>query len=371
MAGIVRYGSYVPYHRLTRAAIGAGKGERAVASYDEDAVSMAVEAARDAVRGGVAVDTLMFATLSPAYAEKLDAATIQAALDLPEAIASLQLTGTSRMGLTALLTGLDLAAAGRRALVCASDLVVGAPGGRARESAAATPPSPSSPGPTTRRSRASSAAHRRRPRSSTCGGCPEDRFRPPVGGALHRRHDGAGDRRHREARSRRRRGRGLQSDERDPGRHQPARHDRTAEGAGTLARADRGYAGGERRSRRRRARGPAAGARARRRQARRPHPGGVGGRRRRRAGARGDARDHRDAAGAEGRPLALRRSATTSRTTRTSSGGACCPSSRRAGPTRSVRRRRRCDGTSAGSWRSSARAARRAGPGTCRRSGSA
>jgi 3-hydroxy-3-methylglutaryl CoA synthase len=133
VAGIVRYGSYVPYHRLTRAAIGAGKGERAVASYDEDAVSMAVEAARDAVRGGVAVDTLMFATLSPAYAEKLDAATIQAALDLPEAIASLQLTGTSRMGLTALLTGLDLAAAGRRVLVCASDLVVGAPGG-ARES---------------------------------------------------------------------------------------------------------------------------------------------------------------------------------------------------------------------------------------------
>ena len=34
MAGIVRYGSYVPYFRLTRAAIGAGKGERAVASFD-------------------------------------------------------------------------------------------------------------------------------------------------------------------------------------------------------------------------------------------------------------------------------------------------------------------------------------------------
>ncbi len=45
MAGIVRYGSYVPYFRLSRAAIGAGKGERAVASYDEDTVSMAVEAA--------------------------------------------------------------------------------------------------------------------------------------------------------------------------------------------------------------------------------------------------------------------------------------------------------------------------------------
>jgi len=133
VAGILRYGSYVPYFRLTRAAIGAGKGERAVASYDEDSVSMAVEAARDAVRGGVSLDALLFATLSPPYAEKLNAATIQAALDLPEQIASVELAGSSRMGLGALLLGLDLAAAGRRTLVCASDVVVGAPGG-ARES---------------------------------------------------------------------------------------------------------------------------------------------------------------------------------------------------------------------------------------------
>ena len=133
MAGIVRYGSYVPYFRLTRAAIGAGKGERAVASFDEDAVSMAVEAARGAVRAGVGVDTLLFATLSPAYAEKLDTATIQAALDLPETVSSAALGGSSRMGLAGLLLGLDLAAAGKRALVCASDLVTGAPGG-ARES---------------------------------------------------------------------------------------------------------------------------------------------------------------------------------------------------------------------------------------------
>ncbi|HWP65279.1 MAG TPA: OB-fold domain-containing protein [Candidatus Limnocylindria bacterium] len=133
MAGIVRYGSYVPYWRLTRAAMGGGRGERAVASFDEDAVSMAVEAGRDAVRGGAAVDALVLATLSPAYAEKLDAATVQAALDLPEQIASLVLGGSSRMGLAGLLLGLDLATAGRRTLVCASDVVVGAPGG-ARES---------------------------------------------------------------------------------------------------------------------------------------------------------------------------------------------------------------------------------------------
>lgn len=90
---------------------------------------MAVEAARDAVRGGVTVDTLLFATTSPAYAEKLDTATIQAALDLPESVGSVELGGSSRMGLAALLLGLDLTAAGRGALVCAGDLVVGLPGG--------------------------------------------------------------------------------------------------------------------------------------------------------------------------------------------------------------------------------------------------
>ena len=133
MSGIVRYGSYVPYFRLTRAAIGAGKGERAVASFDEDSVSMAVEAARDALRGGPRVDTLVFATTSPPYAEKLNAATVQAALDLPDHVASLELGASSRMGLSGLLLGLDLATAGRAALVCASDVVVGAPGG-SRES---------------------------------------------------------------------------------------------------------------------------------------------------------------------------------------------------------------------------------------------
>src|SRR5262245_52023216 len=90
---------------------------------------MAVEAARDAVRGGVALDAVLFATTSPAYAEKLDAATIQAALDLPESIASIGLGGSTRMGMAGLLLGLDLAEAGRSALVCASDLVTGLPGG--------------------------------------------------------------------------------------------------------------------------------------------------------------------------------------------------------------------------------------------------
>jgi len=129
LAGITRYGSYVPFHRVQRKAFGAGRGARAVASHDEDAVSMAVEAARDALRGAPAPQALLFATTSPPYAEKTNAATVQAALGLAEQIASSELGGSTRMGLAALGLGLDVAAAGRSALVCAGDVVIGAPGG--------------------------------------------------------------------------------------------------------------------------------------------------------------------------------------------------------------------------------------------------
>ncbi len=134
MSGIVRYGTYIPYFRLTREAMGGGSGERATASYDEDAASMAVEAGRDAIRGGVEVDHLLFVTISPPYAEKLDAATVQAALNLPKHIAASDLGGSTRAGLNTILLGADLASAGRSPLVCLSDVSVGAPGG-ARESA--------------------------------------------------------------------------------------------------------------------------------------------------------------------------------------------------------------------------------------------
>ena len=131
MAGITSYGSYIPYYRLDRKALG-GRGERAVANYDEDSVSMAVEAGRGALRAAgdaQAPDALLFATTSPPYAEKLNAATVQAALGLPSALRSADLGASSRAGLSALLLACDLARGGQRALVCAADVLVGAPGG--------------------------------------------------------------------------------------------------------------------------------------------------------------------------------------------------------------------------------------------------
>ncbi len=127
MANILSYGAYVPYYRLDRKHVG-GKGERAAASFDEDSVTMAVEAARQADTSGV--NQVLFATTSPPYAEKLNAATIHAALDLGGDSRAADLGDSTRSGLSALCLAADSSAS---TVVCMADVVVGAPGGE-RES---------------------------------------------------------------------------------------------------------------------------------------------------------------------------------------------------------------------------------------------
>ena len=139
MRGIVSYGAYVPFNRLQRAVIGAaleerpGKGERAVASYDEDSATMAVEAARNCLAGASLenVSSLTFATTSPPYQEKLNAATVHAALELPAACRALDVCGSVRAGLGSLAAGADGAAGRGQCLVTMSDIRLGAPGGAA------------------------------------------------------------------------------------------------------------------------------------------------------------------------------------------------------------------------------------------------
>ena len=133
MAGITRYGSYLPYNRLERGALGAGKGERTVASYDEDSVSMAVEAGRDAVRDAGEIETLVFATTSPPYAEKLNAATIAAALDLPAQRARARARQLHAHGPRRAARGRRRRRGRRTRARRRADVVIGAPGG-ARES---------------------------------------------------------------------------------------------------------------------------------------------------------------------------------------------------------------------------------------------
>ena len=143
MVGVVSYGSYIPYRRLKRAAIGqflgvaATKGERAVASFDEDSVSMATEALRDALKSANAanIQALFFATTTAPYAEKLNAAIIGAATRLPMEIRAADMTGSTRAGLTGILQAADAIGGGaKNAAMAIADCRLGAPEGKTEQS---------------------------------------------------------------------------------------------------------------------------------------------------------------------------------------------------------------------------------------------
>ena len=132
MSGILGYATYLPYYRLSRAAIAAtlgglaSKGTRAVASYDEDSTSMAVAAARrlrDRLPGDLAA--LYFATTSPAYFDKTNATAVHAALGLSPGAGAFDTAGAVRSAIGALDAAL---AAPRSSLVVAADIRTGLPG---------------------------------------------------------------------------------------------------------------------------------------------------------------------------------------------------------------------------------------------------
>ena len=131
--GILSFGSYVPYRRLDRADIaktmgsGGGKGERSVASYDEDTTTMGAEAARTAKRdaASAAVDAIWFSTTSPAYLEKTNAGAIHAVLRLQQESSAADFGGAARSGIAALGAALRAAAGGSSTMVVASDIRTG------------------------------------------------------------------------------------------------------------------------------------------------------------------------------------------------------------------------------------------------------
>jgi 3-hydroxy-3-methylglutaryl CoA synthase len=132
--GIIGFGGYLPYRRLdlsTVAAVaGAGgrKGTRSVASFDEDATTMAVEAARVARRRApdVAIESIWFSTVAPPYLDKTNATVLQAALRLPEECGAYDLVGSVRGSLGALRAA---ATQSGPALAVAADLRTGLAGG--------------------------------------------------------------------------------------------------------------------------------------------------------------------------------------------------------------------------------------------------
>ncbi len=146
MPGITSYGVYLPRGRLARADIGAvlgaggGSGSRTIAGYDEDTTSMAVEAARIALRARqngngkpMPVEAVVFSTIAPAYLDKSNAATVHAALRLDREAGAVDAHGSGRSLFGALRLSVSSSAP---TLVVGSEIRAGLAGGTDESQAA-------------------------------------------------------------------------------------------------------------------------------------------------------------------------------------------------------------------------------------------
>jgi hydroxymethylglutaryl-CoA synthase len=139
MAGITSIRAYIPRYRLSLEetakfwGLAGSQGEKAVAGYDEDSLTMAVAASRDCMRSsGEAADGLFLATTTAPYREKQGAAIAASAVDLKRNSLTSDFTNSLRAGSIALKSAAAAVESGlaENILVAASDCRPGAPKGR-------------------------------------------------------------------------------------------------------------------------------------------------------------------------------------------------------------------------------------------------
>lgn len=118
--GILAYGAYIPWRRLQRKSIveanqwfnpglkSQAKGERAICNWDEDTVTMAVDAARDALaeRDRRTVHALRLASTTFPFLDRQHASLAAEALDLAEDTATSDIAASQRGATSALLEAL-------------------------------------------------------------------------------------------------------------------------------------------------------------------------------------------------------------------------------------------------------------------------
>jgi 3-hydroxy-3-methylglutaryl CoA synthase len=138
MTGIKSFAAYVPLFRLNRGEFarawkGASMaGEKAVANYDEDSLTMAAEAAQNCLTAIDSADVagLFFATTTSPYAEKSASSILSSVLDLKSETLTMDITDSLRGGTSSLLFALGGVQQGNlkdTLLVCA-DCRLGMPG---------------------------------------------------------------------------------------------------------------------------------------------------------------------------------------------------------------------------------------------------
>jgi hydroxymethylglutaryl-CoA synthase len=137
MVGIVSYGAYIPIYRLSRdmpwltwGGLPVG-GERSVANFDEDSITMAVEAGNNCLQGfnRDEVDALFLASTTTPYKEKQSAGIVAEALDLQRNIRTADFTNSLRSATIAMRAAMDAITAGsaKQVLVVAADCRLGHP----------------------------------------------------------------------------------------------------------------------------------------------------------------------------------------------------------------------------------------------------
>ena len=135
MVGIVAYGAYVPRLRLNRQAVydankwfaaglrGLAKGERSMANWDEDSITMAVEASRDCLTSHKAEDVrnIYFASTTHPFKDRQNAGVIGTALNVEQNLSATDIGGSLKAGTSALIAGLNASKEGAPTLVTAAD----------------------------------------------------------------------------------------------------------------------------------------------------------------------------------------------------------------------------------------------------------
>jgi 3-hydroxy-3-methylglutaryl CoA synthase/uncharacterized OB-fold protein len=115
--GLLAFGAYVPRRRLERKAIlaatgwaggargGRAAGRRSYCAWDEDSLTMAVEAARDCLAGvdRAAVRQVVFASTTHPWADRSNAGVVAGALDLDDSVRASDASGHQQAGLGAVL----------------------------------------------------------------------------------------------------------------------------------------------------------------------------------------------------------------------------------------------------------------------------
>lgn len=143
MVGITAYGGYIPRYRLNRQQIyqsmgwmdpstfANSKGEKAVANFDEDTITMAVAAGMDLLKGfdRSKVGGVYFASTTMPYKERLNAGILMTALGLDETVRAADITGARKAGTTAILSAIEGIKSKMisNLLVCAADSRLGKP----------------------------------------------------------------------------------------------------------------------------------------------------------------------------------------------------------------------------------------------------